>query len=299
MKHLLTLMDLSPKEISGLLDLAAKFKKDPLGERKSLRGRTLAMIFQKPSTRTRVSFEVAMQRLGGNALFLSSRDLQLGRGETIADTARVLARYCDAIMARVFNHADLTGLAEGGVPVINGLSDLLHPCQALADAMTIRERKGSLNEVKLAYLGDGNNVANALITLAARTGLALRIACPSGYDPDPDIVHAARHEGADLLVTADPREAVAGVDVVYTDTWTSMGQEDDADRRRRDLTPYRVDEALFAAADPDALFMHCLPAHRGSEVVNAVIDHDRSVVFDQAENRLHTEQAVLFTLLAA
>lgn len=297
MNHLISLLDLSRGEISELLALARRFKAAPLSHREALAGRTLAMLFQKPSTRTRVSFEVAMERLGGHALFLSPRDLQLGRGETIEDTAKVLARYCDAIMARVFDHADLRRLCEGGVPVINGLSDLLHPCQALADAMTISEHKGGLDGVRLAYLGDGNNVANALITLAARTGLEVRIGAPAGYHPDAEILHASLRDGAAVMVTVDPREAVSGADVVYTDTWASMGQEEQADERRRIFTPYRVDEAIFAHAAEDAIFMHCLPAHRGAEVVDAVIDHERSVVFDQAENRLHTEQAILLTLL--
>lgn len=298
MNHLLSLMDLSRGDVRAILDAAAGFKVSPLSRRDALEGRTLAMIFQKSSTRTRVSFEVAMQRLGGHALFLSARDLQLGRGETVADTARVLARYCDAIMARVNSHDDLIELTKGGVPVINGLSDLLHPCQALADALTIDEHKGTLDGVTLAYIGDGNNVAHSLINLAARTPLAVRVATPPGYAPDASIVGAARADGAEVTITEDPAQAVAGADVVYTDTWASMGQESEAESRRAVFQPYRVDEALFARAAPDAIFMHCLPAHRGEEVTDAVIDHARSVVFDQAENRMHTQQAILAMLLA-
>jgi ornithine carbamoyltransferase len=255
------------------------------------------MIFQKRSTRTRVSFEVAMLQLGGTGLFLSSADLQLGTSETIEDTARVLARYVDAIMARVFAHDDLHGLTTGGVPVINGLSDLLHPCQALADLLTIHERKGGVDGVTLAYLGDGNNVCHSLINAAARTGLRLRVGAPSGYEPSPGIVEAARADGADVTIVDDPVAAVRDADAVYTDVWASMGQESEADERRRIFEPYRVDETLFAEAASDAIFLHCLPAHRGDEVTDGVIDGPRSAVFDQAENRLHTEKAVLFRLL--
>ncbi|USO00428.1 MAG: ornithine carbamoyltransferase [Phycisphaeraceae bacterium] len=295
---MISLIDWSADEVAEALRLAGEFKEKPLSKRGALDGKVLGMIFEKSSTRTRVSFEVATLRLGGHALFLSTRDIQLGRGETIADTARVLGRMCNGIMARVFEHEKLAALTASGLPVINGLSDLLHPCQALADALTIIEHKGSLEGRTLAYLGDGNNVAHSLINLGARSGLAVRVGTPERYGPDPAIVAAAREAGADVTVTHDPVEAVQGVDVVYTDTWASMGQEAEAQARAQVFAPFRIDEALFAKAAPDAIFMHCLPAHRGDEVTDAVIEHERSVVFDEAENRLHTEQAVLFMLMA-
>jgi len=280
-----------------LLRLAARVKSDPYSRRDALAGKTLAMIFQKPSTRTRVSFEVGMTRLGGTALFLSAADLQLGRGETVEDTARVLARYVDGIMARVFDQEDIERLTAGGIPVINGLSDRLHPCQALADVFTIQEHTGRIEGASLAYVGDGNNVCHSLLHAAARTGLRLRVATPEGYAPDPAIVATARDAGADVAVGLDAEEAVLGVDAVYTDVWTSMGQEEEVAERRKVFAPYRVDEALFARAAPDAIFLHCLPAHRGDEVTEGVFEHARSVVFDQAENRLHVQQALLLNLL--
>ncbi len=297
MKHFISLMDWTGGELRALLDLAARVKADPLARRGALAGRTIALIFQKPSTRTRVSFQVAMTRLGGDSMVLSPADMQLGRGETVEDTARVLSRYVDAIMARVFEHADVVKLTAGTVPVINGLSDLLHPCQALADVLTIRERFGDERGVALAYVGDGNNVCHSLINAAARFGLRLRIATPEGYAPAPEIVAAAEAAGADVTLTRDPREAVSGARAVYTDVWASMGREAEAAERARTFSPYRIDEALLSRAAGDAVFMHCLPAHRGQEVTEGVIDGPRSVVLDQAENRLHTEQALLLTLL--
>jgi ornithine carbamoyltransferase len=296
MRHFLSLMDWPADEIAALLELAARLKDDPGAHRTELTGKVLALIFQKRSTRTRVSFEVGMTQLGGTALFLSADDLHLGRSETIEDTARVLSRYVHGIMARVFDHHDLRRLTAGTVPVINGLSDRLHPCQALADLLTIRERKGGLDGVTLAYIGDGNNVCHSLIHAAARTGLRLRVITPPKYEPDAAIVAAARDAGADVETGNDPG-AAAGADVVYTDVWASMGQEEQADRRRRIFAPYRVDEALFTQAAPDAVFLHCLPAHRGDEVTDGVMDHARSAVFDQAENRLHAQKALLLTLL--
>jgi len=298
MNHLLSLMDSSAETIADLLDLSANVKASPAEYREALRGAVLAMIFQKPSTRTRVSFEVGMTQLGGTALYLSANDLQLGRGETIEDTARVLARYVDGIMARVFNHADLEALTTGGVPVINGLSDRLHPCQALADVLTIRERKGRIEGVTMCYVGDGNNVCHSLIHAAARTGFHLRIATPESFEPDAELVARARAEGARVTIGRDAREAAAGADVVYTDVWASMGQETESAERRRIFAPFRVDGELFALAAPDAIFLHCLPAHRGDEVTDDVVDHERSAVLDQAENRLHAQKAVLLTLLA-
>lgn len=298
MRHFLSLMDWSGPDLRSLLDLAADFKAHPLAKRGALAGRTLALIFQKPSTRTRVSFQVAMTRLGGESMVLSPSDMQLGRGETIEDTARVLSRYVDAVMARVFDHADVERLTAGTVPVINGLSDRLHPCQALADVLTLRQRFGEERGVTLAYVGDGNNVCHSLINAAARLGIVLRVATPEGYGPDPAIVAAAQGEGAEVLITRDAHEAVAGARAVYTDTWASMGQEAQAAERRRIFAPYRVDAELMRRAEPDAVFLHCLPAHRGEEVTDEVLDGPRSLVLDQAENRLHTEQALLLTLLA-
>ncbi len=297
-RHLLSLMDWTAREVAGLLSLAEAIRSKPAAHRGALAGRTLAMIFQKPSTRTRVSFEAGMAQLGGAALHLAAGDLQLGRGETIEDTARVLARYTDAIMARVFEHEMLVRLTAGGVPVINGLSDREHPVQALADLQTIQQRKGRLAGVSLAYVGDANNVCNSLIHAAALSGLRIRVAAPPGYQPTPDVI-AAVAESTRVLVTTDPAEAVKGADAVYTDVWTSMGQEAESAARRRIFAPYRVDEALFARAAPDAIFLHCLPAHRGEEVTAGVIDGARSAVWDQAENRLHTSKALLLTLLGA
>lgn len=298
MTDFLSLMDWPADALTGLIRRAAELKAEGNPRRDDLAGRTLAMIFQKSSTRTRVSFEVGMRQLGGTALFLSTSDLQLGRGETVEDTARVLGRYVDAIMARVFDHEDLHRLTAGGVPVINGLSDRLHPCQALADVLTIQERRGRLEGVTVAYVGDGNNVCHSLVHAAARFGLRLRVAAPEGFAPEKEIIEAARAAGGDVEVGADPMAAVNGADVVYTDTWASMGQEDEAAERRRRFEGFCVDEALFSRAAPDAIFMHCLPAHRGEEVTDAVLDHERSAVIDQAENRLHTEKAVLLRLLA-
>jgi len=298
MKHMISLMDWSARELAELIDLAAEFKAAPLSKADALRGKTLAMVFQKSSTRTRISFEIAMHRLGGHALFLSGNDLQLGRGETIADTARVLARYCDAIMARVFDHADVEALIIGGVPVINGLSELLHPCQALADVLTLREHFGDVEGLEVAYVGDGDNVCHSLIHAAARFGFRLRVATPETFSPIREIIDRAREEGAEITVTHDAAEAVTGVKAVYTDVWASMGHEAEMSKRRRIFEPFRVDEALFDRAAKDAVFLHCLPAHRGEEVTDGVIEHPRSLVFDQAENRLHTEQALLYTLLA-
>ena len=297
MSHFLSLMDWSADEIADLLGLAAELKANPRARRTALEGKALALIFQKRSTRTRVSFEVGMNQLGGTPLFLSSDDLHLGTSETIEDTARVLARYVDGIMARVFDHEDLVKLSVGGVPVINGLSDRLHPCQALADLLTIREHKGRLDGITLAYIGDGNNVCHSLVNAAARTGLRLRVVTPPGHEPDATIVGAAEEAGVDVEITNDVT-AAEGADAVYTDVWASMGQEEQADERRKTFAPYRVDEALFERAAPDAIFLHCLPAHRGDEVTDGVMDHARSAVFDQAENRLHAQKALMLTLLA-
>lgn len=272
------------------------------GTGRELAGRSLAMIFEKSSTRTRVSFEVAMTQLGGHAVFLSPKDTQLGRGETIADTARVLGRYVDAIMYRAFSHANMVELARcSGVPVINALDDLEHPCQITADLLTVLEHKGRLEGLKLAYVGDGNNVCNSLLLGAAMVGMDLAAACPPGYRPDPAIVAKAAElaaaGGVRSEVLTDPVQAVEGADVVYTDTWVSMGQEEEVAQRRKTFLPYQVNAALLSKAKPDAIFMHCLPAHRGWEVTDEVMEGRQSVVFDQAENRLHAQKAVLLAVL--
>ena len=304
-KHFLSLKDWSRDEIELLLEQAAAIKATPEAYANALAGQSLAMIFQKASTRTRVSFEVGMYELGGRALFLGSNDIQLNRGETIADTARVLSRYVHGIVARVFAHQDILDLARhGSVPVINGLSDLLHPCQALADYFTLRERRGGLQGLKLAYVGDGNNVANELMFGAVKLGMRCSIGCPKGYEPNPLIFKSAQREAQKLgspvpEVTQNAFEAVAGADVVYTDVWTSMGQEAEAEERVSAFQGYSVTTKLMSAAGRDALFMHCLPAHRGEEVAAEVIDGPQSAVFDEAENRLHVQKAVLVTLMGA
>jgi ornithine carbamoyltransferase len=302
-RHLLSLKDYSRAEIEEIFDLARKVKADPGAYKDGLKGKSLAMVFQKPSTRTRVSFEVGMFQLGGGALFLGADAIQLDRGETIADTAKVLSRYVNGIMARVFAHQDVLDLARHGtVPVINGLSDLLHPCQALADYFTLAERRGTIEGLKIAYVGDGNNVCHELMFGAVKLGLTMSVAAPAGYEPNPLIVKSAAREAQKSktpppVVMADPMEAVEGAHVVYTDVWTSMGQEDEAEARRQAFQGFMVTPEMMAAAAPDAVFMHCLPAHRGEEVAAEVIDGPQSVVFDEAENRLHVQKAVLLLLL--
>jgi len=304
-RHFLSLKDWSRDEIELLFEQAAAIKANPDSYASALAGQSLAMIFQKPSTRTRVSFEVGMHQLGGHALFLGSDDIQLNRGETIADTARVLSRYVQGIMARVYAHQDVTDLARhGSVPVINGLSDLLHPCQALADYFTLRERRGGLTGLKLAYVGDGNNVAHELMFGAVKLGLQFSIGCPKGYEPNPLIFKSAVRDAEKLgspipEVGADPYEAVAGADVVYTDVWTSMGQEAEAQARLAAFQGFQVTPEMMASAGAEVMFMHCLPAHRGEEVSADVIDGPQSVVFDEAENRLHVQKAVLVTLIGS
>ncbi|HXK12093.1 MAG TPA: ornithine carbamoyltransferase [Vicinamibacteria bacterium] len=302
-RHFLSLKDWSREEIELLFEISAAIKASPERYAQALPGKSLAMIFQKPSTRTRVSFEVGMFQLGGQALFLGATDIQLHRGETIADTARVLSRYVHGIMARVFAHQDVLDLARhGSVPVINGLSDLLHPCQALADYFTLRERRGDLTGLKMTYVGDGNNVAHELMFGAVKLGMQFAVACPSGYEPNPLIFKSAVREAQKLSsplpeVSSDPLGAVAGADVVYTDVWTSMGQEAESKARLAAFRGFQVTPEMMAMAGPDAVFMHCLPAHRGEEVAADVIDGPQSVVFDEAENRLHVQKAVLVTLM--
>jgi ornithine carbamoyltransferase len=303
-KHLISLRDYSPDEIEEIFDLAARVKADPQAYGGVLQGKSLAMIFQKPSTRTRVSFEVGMFELGGQALYLGADAIQLQRGESVSDTARVLSRFVDGIMARVFAHQDILDLARhSSVPVINGLSDLLHPCQALADYFTLRERRGTLAGLKVAYVGDGNNVCHELMFAAVKLGVRMSVATPRGYAPKEMLVKIAGREAHKLgrpqvQVLEDPLAAVEGADVVYTDVWTSMGQEEEEAARRSAFEGFMVTPEMMAAAGPEAVFMHCLPAHRGEEVAADVVDGPQSVVFDQAENRLHTQKAVLMLLLS-
>ncbi len=293
----LTISDFSTAELYEILDLAAQLKRGEYRDR-PLAGRTLAMIFTKSSTRTRVSFEVGTFQLGGHALFLSARDIQLGRGEPIRDTARVLSRYVDGIMIRTFAHSDVEELARfASVPVINGLTDLLHPCQVMADLMTIRENLGGdLRSLRVAWVGDGNNMANSWLNAAYRFGFELRLAVPQGYEPDGEILERARSATA-VLLTSDPGEAVEGADVVNTDVWASMGQEEEAAARAAAFQGYCVDDALMSRTTSRSIFLHCLPAHRGEEVTDEVIEGPRSRVFDQAENRLHAQKALLVRLM--
>jgi ornithine carbamoyltransferase len=293
-RHFLDIGELDSGTLRSILDRASELKaagaSDPA---RRLPGKTLAMIFDKPSTRTRVSFEVAIKALGGDAVVLNSRDMQLGRGETIADTARVLSRYVDAIMIRTDRHSKLLELAEAAtVPVINGLTDHSHPCQIMADVMTFEEHRGPIRDRTLAWVGDGNNVANSWVHAAQRFDFQLRLACPAELAPAAEVLAWAAKRQARVQLFEDPHEAVAGADAVLTDVWVSMGDRNAEDRRQL-LAPYQVDAALMAAAQPDGLFMHCLPAHRGEEVAAEVIDGPRSVVFDQAENRLHAQKGIL------
>ena len=296
MHHFLAIPDLSPSELAALFDLAADMKSGKYRDR-PLAGKTLAMIFGKTSTRTRVSFEVGAWQLGGHALFLSSRELQLGRGEPSRDTARVLSRYVNGIMIRTYQHTEVEEFARfATVPVINGLTDLLHPCQVLADLLTMHEEFGGWDGRIVAWIGDGNNMANSWLDAAGMLGFELRLACPEGYEPNRAIFerNAARTR---VSITELPEEAVAGAHVVTTDVWTSMGHESEADTRRQAFTGYGVDEKLMALADPAAIFLHCLPAHRGEEVTEAVLEGPRSRVWTEAENRLHIQKALLATLM--
>lgn len=300
MNHLLKLSDLSEADISAILNLAdqLKYEKQNGIEHPLLRGKTLGMIFQKSSTRTRVSFEVGMYQLGGTALFLSASDLQMGRGEPICDTARVLSRYLDAIMIRTYRQSDVEDLAKyGTIPVINGLTDYAHPCQVLADLLTVREKKGILKGLKLAFVGDGNNMANSLIVGCLTMGMEVSIACPEGYEPDPKITAWATETGR-FSITREAAAAAQNADVVYTDVWASMGQEGEADARKAAFRAYRVDDACMAAAKADAMVLHCLPAHREEEITAEVFERHADDIFTQAENRLHAQKAVLVKLIA-
>lgn len=304
MKHFISFNDISPEELDELLALAEKLKAQTKANiaHPLLKGKTLGMIFAKSSTRTRVSFEVGMYQLGGHALFLSSQDIQLGRGESVEDTVKVLSRYLDGIMIRTFDHQDVLDLAKHGtIPIINGLTDLMHPCQMLADLMTIKEHLGPLKGLKLAYLGDGNNVANSLLHACAKAGMHVAVACPAGYECDSvcvaEAIETAKQTGGSVLLTSDPTEAMTNADVVYTDTWISMGQETEKAIKIPIFMPYQVNSSLMRLASPKAIFLHCLPAYRGYEVSAEIIDGPASVVFDEAENRLHAQKAVLVKLL--
>lgn len=296
----LDISDRTGEEILSTLDEAARLKAEFNAGRvcDALRGTTLAMVFQKPSARTRVSFEVGMFQLGGHALYLAPADIGLGKRESVADIARVLARYNDGIMARVFSHDDVLQLAEyADVPVINGLSDLLHPCQVMADLLTIKEHKGKVEGLKVAFVGDGNNLCNSWLNAACRLEFSLSLSIPEGYEPDGAIFDRATAANPDISLNRVPHEAVEAADVIYTDTWTSMGQEEEVERRRRDFEGFTVDGELVARARDDVIVMHCLPAHRGEEITDDVIDGPHSVVFDEAENRLHAQKAILVELM--
>jgi len=299
-KSFLSIHDFTAEQTMRVMDLAALLK----AEQKAgvphpiLKGKTLGMIFMKPSTRTRISFEVAIWQLGGYGLFLSANDLQLKRGETIADTARVLSRYLDGIMIRTFAHSDVIELArEGSIPIINGLTDLLHPCQVMADLLTGIEKFGDLAGRKLAYIGDGNNMVHSLMYGGAKVGMHVTCACPAGYEPDPEVVAAARADGAAtgarMDIVRDPKEAVRGADILYTDVWASMGQEAEYEKRVRDFKGYQINAELVSMANPDCIVMHCLPAHRGDEITDDAADGRHSVLWDEAENRLHAQKAIL------
>ncbi|HZG72169.1 MAG TPA: ornithine carbamoyltransferase [Chondromyces sp.] len=301
-KDLLKLADYSNDQVQQLVLLADDMKKNSKKYYGSLQGQILGMIFEKNSTRTRVSFDAAMIQLGGHAMFLSSNDLQLGRGETIEDTGKVLSGYLDGIMIRTHSHSRIEALADAAsIPVINGLTDLYHPCQALADLLTVYELKGSLKGNKLVYVGDGNNVAHSLMIASAMVGIDFVLTAPKGYEPAQEVVEKAKElakqTGASIELIEDPKQAVANADFIYTDVWTSMGQEEEAEARLSAFAPYQVNEELMSYAKPDCKFMHCLPAHRGEEVSAGVMDGEASVVFQQAENRLHAQKAVLYSVM--
>lgn len=298
-RDFLALSDFSRAELDEILQLSAHLKSQLKAAQHPplLSGRTLAMVFEKPSLRTRVTFEVGMTQLGGTAIYLTPADIHLGQRESVSDIARNLDRWVDFIMARTFAHQTLVDLAHhAAIPVINALSDLTHPCQVLSDCLTLIEHCGRLDGLRIAFLGDGNNVANSWINAASRLSFTFVLACPRGYEPDPEILAAARSRGADVVVTNDPAEAAANADVLYTDVWTSMGQEDEAATRQAVFRPYQLNAAMLSAAKRDAVVMHCLPAHRGEEITGEVIDGPQSIIFDQAENRLHVQKGILVWL---
>ena len=300
MKHFLKLADLSKEEIVEILDLADKLKYEKRNgiEHHLLKGKTLGMIFQKSSTRTRVSFEVGMFDLGGSALFLSPRDLQIGRGEVVQDTARVLSRFLDGIMIRTFEQKEVEDFASyGDIPIINGLTDYCHPCQVLADLMTIREKKGNLEGLKMCYVGDGNNMANSLIAGGIKMGMEVSIACPEGYEPDAEIMKWASENGK-FTCTPDIKKAAKGADVLYTDVWASMGQEEESEKRAIIFKDYQINSDLMKVANEGAMVLHCLPAHRGEEITGEIIEAHADEIFEEAENRLHAQKAVMVKLMA-
>ena len=300
-KDLLKLLDLTPEDITLILNTADQLKYEQKHHihRDYLKGKTLAMIFEKNSTRTRVSFETGMFQLGGHALFLSGRESQIGRGEPIEDTARVLSRYCDGIMIRTFSQEEVEKLAQyASIPVINGLTDFCHPCQVLADLMTIREHKSRLEGLKMCYVGDGNNMANSLIVGGLKVGMEVSVACPEGYDPDPRVLEFARESGGKFTLCRDPREAAADADALFTDVWASMGQEGEAQARRAVFEGvYQINAKLMALAHPGCMVQHCLPAHRGEEITAEVFEAHANEIFDEAENRLHAQKAVMYLLM--
>ncbi len=301
MKHLLKLLDLSSQEIMDILNTADQLKyelKHGIAH-PHLKGKTLGLIFEKSSTRTRVSFETGMFQLGGHALFISSRDSQIGRGEPVEDTARVLSRYLDGIMIRTFEQKEVETLAQmGSIPVINGLTDFCHPCQILADLMTIREKKGHLDGLKMCFIGDGNNMMNSLIVGALKTGMEVSVACPVGYEPDPAVLEFAAGYGEKFQLFRDPKEAAQGADIMITDVWASMGQESEREARNKAFAGYQINEELMALAKPDAMVQHCLPAHRGEEITAEVFEAHADEIFEEAENRLHAQKAILVKLMA-
>ncbi|MBM3284456.1 MAG: ornithine carbamoyltransferase [Candidatus Aminicenantes bacterium] len=301
-KDFISIHDLTLYEFHEIMDITAEIKEHPGRFHKALKRKVLAMLFQKPSLRTRMTFEVGMLELGGSAIYLGPADTQVGARETFYDVGKNLERWVDGVMIRTFAHQNILDLAESvRIPVINGLSDLLHPCQAMTDFFTLKEKKGDLKSLHLAWVGDGNNVCHSLLLAAAKAGSRMSVATPPGYEPREDIVSLARQDGRDtgfsVLLTHDPLEAVAGAGAVYTDVWTSMGQEVEKEARARIFAPYQVNAGLMARAGKNALFMHCLPAHRGDEVTDEVIDSSHSVVFDQAENRLHLQKAIMVLLM--
>ncbi|MBR5452673.1 MAG: ornithine carbamoyltransferase [Clostridia bacterium] len=299
-KDLLKMADLSREEIESILDLASqlKFERKNGIEHKLLAGKTLGMIFQKSSTRTRVSFETGIYQLGGQGLFLSSRDLQIGRGEPIEDTARVLSRYLDGIMIRTFDQEEVETLAKySDIPIINGLTDYSHPCQILADLLTIREFKGKLDGLRACYIGDGNNMANSYIVGMLIAGMSIAVACPENYRPDPSVLEFAKAYGDKFFLTNSPIEAAKGADVIMTDVWASMGQEGEAEIRRKAFVGYQVNDELMSYAKPDAMVQHCLPAHRGEEITAEVLEAHANEIFEEAENRLHVQKAVMVKLM--
>ena len=300
MNHLLKLLDLSTEEITGILDLAdqLKYERKHNIPHRHLEGQTLGMIFQKSSTRTRVSFETGMYQLGGHALFLSSKDLQIGRGEPVQDTARVLSRYLDGIMIRTFEQKEVEDLAKfGSIPVINGLTDFCHPCQVLADLMTIREKFGSFTGLKMCYIGDGNNMANSLIVGGLKVGMNVAVATPDGYKPDGEVLEFTKGYADKFALETDPFMAASGADIVITDTWTSMGEEAEKEERKRIFKDYQINKQLLAAANAGAMVMHCLPAYRGQEITEEVFEEHADEIFNEAENRLHAQKAVMVKLM--